>query len=371
MGLRLSLVDLVHEEFHSGGEVLFIHHIEGDADFRVLLGLKVSIELRLDVVLTQDLEATGNNLHLEERVPHLHLLRDAVEDVNFLLQRNGTVIVDHHTEDVLPLNDHNILLHQGFADELEQSLEAVVEVVEFISEHELGLEVLPNLVMLLGLDSSLQEDGVLQVLIELSGRLPELAEVVHLNVAFGDLLRLLSDLEHFILLAEIDDIKIAQSFHQEFHVRGGRQMDVVEHGLGHHVQQTVQRGLLKNLRLLIVGSGDNGVILLEKTLSNSVELLRGDLLLGSELDSVGEMGLLSKFDKVLSGLQEVLVLISLSALEFLLELGKVCAVGGLAIEVQLVVELLLFLGEFLSTGTEDGSLKTILSSGHFLWFFED
>ena len=81
-------------------------------------------------------------------------------------------------------------------------------IVQLTSHHELGLEVFPDLMMFLGLDTLLKNDGVLQVLIKLGRVFPELSQLVYLDIA-REVHTFLGDLEHLILLVVIDKIIVA------------------------------------------------------------------------------------------------------------------------------------------------------------------
>jgi len=62
------------------------------------------------MILTNNLESTGYNSELEQWEPLLNEILHSLENGDFLLNREWTVLVEHHTEDVLPLDNGNALI---------------------------------------------------------------------------------------------------------------------------------------------------------------------------------------------------------------------------------------------------------------------
>lgn len=142
INLRQKLADL-------WGEVLLINHIESDDHIRVLFAIKEGINLTLYVVLTNNLQATRNNFHLEEWVHSLKRLLDAHEDSQLPFEGDRTILIKNHSKYVLPFNDCDHLLDQALGDLKENSFKEFSIVIQLHSHHEFWLEILPNVMALL------------------------------------------------------------------------------------------------------------------------------------------------------------------------------------------------------------------------------
>ena len=171
LSLCFGIVDLREELLNRRSEVLFLDHVETNAHVSELLALKHSIDGGLNLLFGhrwwKTLQTARDDLHLEEREHVLDGLLDSFKDGYFLLYADGTILIEDHAKDMLPLDHSHHLLHEVLADSIQDRLKELRIVVQIHRQVELGLESLPDLVRFLSVDGLLvQQNQVLQVLVE-------------------------------------------------------------------------------------------------------------------------------------------------------------------------------------------------------------
>jgi len=167
------------------------------------------------MILSNNFESTSDNLHLENWESLSQKFLDSLKDGDLLLETEWSILIKDHTEDMFPLDDCNALLDHVTAHSVKNHLEELIIVVKFKCHHELWLEVLPDLVVLLSLSAFLKNYRILQVFVKVFCIFPMLPELVNLDVPFiGD--TLLAYFEHLLFLVEVYVIIITYFFHQEF-----------------------------------------------------------------------------------------------------------------------------------------------------------
>lgn len=151
-GLGSSLVDLWQELIDWWREVLLVDHIKANDHIGVLLRVEKGINLRLNVVLSDDFESACDNLHLEEWESVLDDFLDPFKDSALSFETDVAIFVKHHAEDMFPFDHSHALLNHVSGCSVEILFKELSIVVQIICHHELWLEVFPDGVVLLGLD---------------------------------------------------------------------------------------------------------------------------------------------------------------------------------------------------------------------------
>lgn len=91
--LHLDLHDLIEEAIDTQVVVLFVDQVKTCDQLRILVCCDDRIELRLDMLSAEHLEAADDETHAEQRVALLNVLDARVEDCKFLLEWNSITIV--------------------------------------------------------------------------------------------------------------------------------------------------------------------------------------------------------------------------------------------------------------------------------------
>lgn len=138
-------------------KVFLAHHIKPDDHVRVLGSFEAGVDLGLSVVSSQDLESASDNLHLEKWELGLDHFLDSFEDGELPLEGEGTSFIEDAAEDVLPLYNGDSLLDHVLAHSVQYHFEELGVVVQLEGQRKLGLEVLPDFVVLLGAHAFLSE----------------------------------------------------------------------------------------------------------------------------------------------------------------------------------------------------------------------
>lgn len=124
------------------------------------------------------------------------------------------------------------------------------------------LEVLPNFTRLLSLDSLLQSNDFLQILVEIRRTFPVLPEVICADVAWK-IASLLADLKHLVFLIVVHVIVVRQLVDEEFEGAGSGQMNMVDGWFRHLVQAIVEITLKQRWQLFVVRTRVNRRIVFE------------------------------------------------------------------------------------------------------------
>lgn len=147
--LHLGLHDLVKEAVDARVEVLLVDHVKARDQIGQFVSLNDSIQLRLNVAPAEHFQSATDDSHAEERESGLNLLQAVLENCQFLGKWDGhTVVVDDTAENVAVFNDGDHLVDELTGHLVQDARKEGLIVVQLESEPELGLEVLPDLVIL-------------------------------------------------------------------------------------------------------------------------------------------------------------------------------------------------------------------------------
>lgn len=167
-------------------------------------------------------------------------------------------------------------------------------VVKLESKGKLGLELLPDDMVLLLLDSAVtHQDMFPHVGIEVRGILPVLPQLIDLDVSWL-VHSSLGHLEQVFFLVEVDIVVIQDFLNQEVNLHSCCDVNVMNSWLGHDVQTVVQTRPLQSWNLGVPVAKSHGRIIRENALSQCGEFpFRQELLL-LELYLVGKMQLVGE-----------------------------------------------------------------------------
>lgn len=115
---------------HWHAVVFFVDHVVSYDKVRVeIVGFFHVQNLLLAMRLTDDLQSTNDELHLEKRIVTLELLLDPFEYLHLGLNTNlTTFVINDHAKDVSEFKDEYVLLDENLADFNEASFEKFVVV---------------------------------------------------------------------------------------------------------------------------------------------------------------------------------------------------------------------------------------------------
>ena len=140
-------------------KIFFVYHIKSNNHIWILWSFKYSINLLLNVVFTNNLKATCDDFHLEKREHLLDNLLDLFKNGKLSFETDCTFFIKYHSKNVFPFDNSNTLFNQIFAYSIQYHLKELCVIIKLICHHEFWLEVFPDFVMLLGVDTISQKYG--------------------------------------------------------------------------------------------------------------------------------------------------------------------------------------------------------------------
>ena len=122
-------VDLVEEMVNFRREVFFVNHVEANNHVSIFPRLKYRINLRLNVPLANNFQATAHNLHLKQWEQDLNLFLYSLKDGELFLKGKRAIFIKDHAKNVFPLNYCAALFNHILADSVQNHLEELGVVV--------------------------------------------------------------------------------------------------------------------------------------------------------------------------------------------------------------------------------------------------
>jgi len=219
--LLFGCQDLLEELVDFQVVIFFVDHVKATDDVFValflnpLLSFDAGVEHSLNVWLSNDLEATVDDLHAEERVKGLNVFENTVEDLKLLPNcQRFSLVVEEHTENMAIFDHSDHFADVVLAGLVEDLFKEGRVIIKSVCKHKLVLESFPNFVVF-GVDR-MEENFVLDFLIELLSALGVLTQLVDLHV--GVFVASVLGAEEIVLFFGVVHLIIVSKLNQEIDV---------------------------------------------------------------------------------------------------------------------------------------------------------
>lgn len=179
-----SLLCLVDDSEHilEFGVVVLLHDsVKSSNHVTEAIILSAEVNHLLEVIAAEYLQRTHDDAQAELRESDSKSSLYTFKDSHLSLNREGTIFIEKHSENMAILNDRNKLLDIVLANSEKASLKEMSVVDKFVSQVELGLEGLPN-EMVFAL-VKIQEDVLFKFLIKDFAILSVRSQGIHFNIA--------------------------------------------------------------------------------------------------------------------------------------------------------------------------------------------